>query len=155
MLTKCRASGGIGIRCGLKIRCPKGLRVRVPPRPPKESVKSKVKITGIKAIGHHGVNDGEQDRPQTFYVDVELVVEVADDEIGQTQDYREVTELVRQIVELKRFNLIETMAQAVAKKIYNIGKSSGVRVIIHKPAAAKSLLVEDVTAEFVINGGVR
>ncbi|MBW3568983.1 dihydroneopterin aldolase [Candidatus Parcubacteria bacterium] len=117
-------------------------------------IKSKIKLTGIKAIGHHGVNDGEQDRPQTFYIDVELVAEVSNDDIGSTQDYRQISELVRRVVEQKKFKLIETMAYSIAKKIYSLGKVSGLRIVVHKPAAAKSLLVEDVTAEYTIRGNL-
>lgn len=116
-------------------------------------MKSKVKITGIKAIGHHGVNDGEQDSPQIFYIDVELLVDVASDEISSTQDYREITDLVKSQVEKRRFQLIEIMSQRIAQKIYSFGKSSAVKVIVHKPAAAKSLLVTDITAETIVNGG--
>lgn len=115
-------------------------------------MKSIIKLTGIKTIGHHGVNEGEQDRPQTFYIDVELIVDVENDQIDKTQDYREVTEIARKMVEQKRFNLIETMAYQLAKKIYALGKASGVKVIVHKPAAAKSLLIDDVTAEYIITG---
>lgn len=117
-----------------------------------KNIKSIIKLTGIKAIGHHGVDDGEQDRPQIFYVDVEMAVDIEDDSIGKTQDYRQVSELVRQMVEQKRFSLIETMAYSLAKKIYSLGRSSAVRVIVHKPAAAKSMLIQDVTAEFKITG---
>lgn len=111
-----------------------------------------IKLTGIKTIGRHGVEDGEQDKPQTFYVDIEMTVSLAEDSIGSTVDYRETVELVRRIVEQKNFNLIETMAEFIAKKIYQSDKVNTVKVVIHKPAAAQRLLAQDVTTEAYIKG---
>ena len=113
---------------------------------------SKIKLTGIKAIGRHGANPGEQDIVQTFFIDVELSIDLARDEIGQTADYREVIILVQRFVEQKHFQLIETIALGLARKIHSLGNIQRVKVIVHKPSAAKSLLLADVAAEAEIVG---
>jgi dihydroneopterin aldolase len=58
-----------------------------------------------------------------------------------------VASVVQRFVEQKQFRLIETMAAGLARKIYSLGNSVWVKVVVHKPAAAKALLLEDITAE--------
>ena len=45
-------------------------------------------LTGIRAEGRHGARTGEKDEPQPFVVDLDLEVEVHDDSIEATADYR-------------------------------------------------------------------
>ena len=57
---------------------------------------------------------GEKDEPQPFVVDLDIEVEVGDDSIEATADYRAITDAVREIVEDGSFDLIEAMADAIA-----------------------------------------
>ncbi len=45
-------------------------------------------LSGIRAEGRHGARAGEKDEPQPFVVDLDLEVEVHDDSIEATADYR-------------------------------------------------------------------
>ncbi len=54
-------------------------------------------LSGIRAEGRHGARPGEKDEPQPFVVDLDLEVEVHDDSIDATADYRAVTDAVREI----------------------------------------------------------
>jgi len=109
-------------------------------------IRSRLDLRGIRASGHHGARPGEQDRPQEFVVDLELWVDVADDTIGATADYRRLVERTREIVERETFDLIESMADRIAREVAGFEHVLGVTAIVHKPDAAARLGVDDVTA---------
>lgn len=113
----------------------------------KEFFITTIKITGIRAVGRHGANPGEQDMAQNFSIDIEIVLNAEADELSRTHDYVKLTQLVQRTVEQKRFKLIETMAKVLAKKIHQQGNIIAVKVVVHKPNAAKAMLVQDVSAE--------
>ena len=48
-------------------------------------------LSGIRASGHHGARPGEQDEPQDLVVDLDVEVNVGDDDIAGTADYRGIT----------------------------------------------------------------
>ena len=74
-------------------------------------------LTGIRAEGRHGARDGEKDQPQPFVVDLDIEVDAPRDSIDATADYRGVTDAVREIVEDGSFDLIEAMADAIARRV--------------------------------------
>lgn len=108
--------------------------------------RSRLDLRGIRASGHHGARPGEKDRPQPFAVDLELWVEVADDTMASTADYRALVERTREIVERESFDLIESMAARIADEVAGFEHVVGVTAIVHKPDAASRLEVDDVTA---------
>jgi dihydroneopterin aldolase len=109
-------------------------------------IRSRLHLRGIRASGHHGARPGEQDEPQPFEIDLELWVEVADDTIGSTADYRRLVERTREIVERESFDLIESMAARIADEVAGLEHVVGATAIVHKPDAARRLEVADVTA---------
>ena len=62
-------------------------------------MRARLFLSGIRAEGRHGARPGEKDRAQPFVVDLDLEVDVGDDTIEATADYRGVTERVRALVE--------------------------------------------------------
>lgn len=103
-------------------------------------------LSGIQADGHHGARPGEKETPQTFVVDLDIELEVDADAIDGTVDYRGVTETVRAVVEGRSFDLIETMAAAIADEILAIDRVRRVTAVVHKPNAATSLGIDGVAA---------
>ena len=103
-------------------------------------------LSGIRAEGHHGARPGEKDVPQPFVVDLDLEVEVAQDRIAATADYRGITESVRAIVERERFDLIESMAAAIAARIRALPHVVSATAVVHKPGAASRLGIDGVAA---------
>jgi dihydroneopterin aldolase len=87
-------------------------------------VTSRLFLTGITASGRHGANPGEKDQAQDFVVDLDVEVEVGDDELSSTSDYR---------------TLIRTAHETVERVVK-------VSAIVHKPAAARSNQVQGVAA---------
>jgi dihydroneopterin aldolase len=93
-----------------------------------------VELAGLQIPGRHGVDDWERVTEQPFLYDVEL--ELPDpiaDRIEETVDYREVVETVRTISDGTQFQLLESMAGAVAAALLERFPAERVRVRVRKP----------------------
>lgn len=112
-----------------------------------------LRIEGITGEGKHGASAGERDAPQPFAVDLELEVGVGGDEIDGTADYREVVAATRNVIENESHTLIETIAGRVADAVAALPNVRRCRVVVHKPAAAERLEIEDISAEAAASGG--
>jgi dihydroneopterin aldolase len=103
-------------------------------------------LSGIRASGKHGANEGERDRPQEFVVDLDVEVSPTADDLDATADYRKLAETARAVVEKESFVLLERLAQAVADRTV---EQPGVRfatAVVHKPAAMRSIGIDGVAA---------
>ncbi|TDK24686.1 dihydroneopterin aldolase [Arthrobacter crusticola] len=98
-----------------------------------------VSLTGISAIGHHGVFDFERRDGQPFLVDVVLHLDLrpagTSDDLTRTAHYGEVAELVSSIIAGKPFQLIEALAETIAAEILARYPVETVDVTVHKPKA--------------------
>jgi 7,8-dihydroneopterin aldolase/epimerase/oxygenase len=103
-------------------------------------------LSGIRASGHHGARPGEKDEPQDIVVDLDIEVNVEDDDIAGTADYRGITETVRTVIEARSFDLIESMAAAIADEILALERVARVTAVVHKPTAAGRLGIDGVAA---------
>jgi dihydroneopterin aldolase len=93
-----------------------------------------IELHGLALIGHHGVEDVERRRGQPFLFDLWLdVAEPAGDRIEETVDYREVAACVREISDERRFQLIESLAAAVAEELVSRFQIERARVRVRKP----------------------
>jgi dihydroneopterin aldolase len=107
---------------------------------------SRLFLTGIGASGRHGANPGEKDAPQGFVVDLDVEVDVAADALDGTADYRGLIAVARETVEGGSFDLLESLALAVAEAVAARPGVVRATAIVHKPAAARSNEVEGVAA---------
>lgn len=103
-------------------------------------------LTGITASGRHGANPGEKDAPQDFVVDLDVEVEVGRDDLAATADYRALIRTARATVEATSFDLLESIAHAVAAAVAEAPGVRRVTALVHKPAAARSNDVAGVAA---------
>ncbi len=103
-------------------------------------------LSGIRASGRHGARPGEKDEPQDFVVDLDIEVNVGDDDIAGTADYRGITEVTRAIIEQRSFDLIESMAAAIAEDLLSLDRVEHVTAVVHKPNAAGRLGIDGVAA---------
>jgi dihydroneopterin aldolase len=110
-------------------------------------------LSGIEASGRHGARPGEKDDPQPFVIDLDLDVNVGEDRIDGTADYRDVTERVRAVVEDGSFDLIESMAEAVARECLTFERVLRATVVVHKPNAAPRLGIQGVAAAVTLPEG--
>jgi dihydroneopterin aldolase len=109
-------------------------------------MKARLFLSGIHAEGRHGARPGEQDTPQPFVIDLDLEVEVGEDTIDETADYRGVTDQVRAIVQERSFDLIESMGASIADACLAFGAVTRATVVVHKPNAAARLGIDGVAA---------
>ena len=109
-------------------------------------VTSRLFLTGIAASGRHGANPGEKDQAQDFVVDLDVEVEVGDDELTSTADYGTLIRTARETVERDSFDLLESLAHAVANDVLALDGVVKVIAIVHKPAAARSNEVQGIAA---------
>ena len=81
----------------------------------------RVVLAGLEFLARHGVNDWEKVEPQRFEVDLELALDVRPaaigDDLAKTVDYRGVYDTTRRVVEDNTFDLIETLAEAIAREV--------------------------------------
>jgi dihydroneopterin aldolase len=110
-------------------------------------------LSGIEATGRHGARPGEKDEPQPFVIDLDLDVNVGEDRIDGTADYRDVTERVRAVVEGWSFDLIESMAEAVARECLTFERVLRATVVVHKPNAATRLGIQGAAAAVTLPEG--
>jgi dihydroneopterin aldolase len=110
-------------------------------------------LSGIHAEGRHGARPGEKNAPQPFVVDLDLEVEVGEDAIDATADYRAITERVRLVVTEGSFDLIESMAEAVARACLESDRVMRATVVVHKPNAATRLGIDGVAAAVTLPEG--
>lgn len=103
-------------------------------------------LSGIRATGRHGARPGEKDEAQDFVVDLDIEVTVGDDGIEGTADYRGITEATRAVVEQRSFDLIESMAAAIADDLMKLERVARVTAVVHKPNAATRLGIDGVAA---------
>ena len=103
-------------------------------------------LSGIRASGRHGANEGERDRPQEFVVDLDVEVDPDADELDATADYRKLAETARAVVEQESFVLLERLAQMVAALVVELPGAVHATAVVHKPAAMRSIGIDGVAA---------
>lgn len=97
----------------------------------------KVELHGLEVFGRHGVLAEERRDGQTFLFDVQLeIAEPAVDTIGSTVDYREVAAAVEAVCGAQSFDLLESLAAAVADVLVERFPVAEVRVRARKQRPA-------------------
>ena len=106
-----------------------------------------VELAGLEIHGRHGVEGSEREQEQPFVYDLELELEEpANDRIEDTVDYREVVELVRAVSESRQFQLLESIAAAVADALLERFPLERARVRVRKPQVQLGVPIEHTAA---------
>ena len=93
-----------------------------------------IELLGIELQGFHGVLEEEQREGQRFLFDVWLEVDQpASDRVEDAADYRAVAACVREVSDTTRFQLLESLAAAVADELVSRFDVHRARVRVHKP----------------------
>ena len=113
-----------------------------------------IRLSGIEAIGFHGVLESERENGQKFIVDCELEVDtsqsVVTDNIEHAVDYSKVAELIAQQIQTEPVNLIEVLADRMAAEIlrqFLLVRS--VEITLHKPQAPIAVDFQDVSTTVI------
>jgi dihydroneopterin aldolase len=108
----------------------------------------RIELEGLDLHGFHGVLDEEQRDGQVFRFDVSVeVAEPAEDDIDAAVDYRDLAACVREVSDASRFQLLETLAAAVADELKRRFPVERVTVRVAKPAVELEGGRATVTAE--------
>lgn len=96
----------------------------------------RILISGLRELGIHGVLPEEQQRPQPFQVDLELVVDMRaageTDALDDTVDYSAVCESVTRVVASESYALLERLAERIAEVCRADTRVQGVVVELRK-----------------------
>ncbi|QEO09179.1 dihydroneopterin aldolase [Protaetiibacter larvae] len=108
-----------------------------------------ITLTGLRAIGYHGVYEQERVEGQLFIVDVTLHLSLAaaasGDDLNATVHYGELADKVVRAVESDPVDLIETVAERVANLALAYPVVDTVTVTVHKPSAPIAVPFADVS----------
>ena len=112
----------------------------------------KIYIRDLEFIGYHGVFEEEKKIGQKFFISLELTTNLREaglnDDITKTTHYGEVAETVKKIFFQKKYDLIETLAEDIAREILlNYPLISDLKLEIKKPWAPVGIPLKDVSVE--------
>lgn len=109
----------------------------------------RITLRGLRAVGHHGVFDFERRQGQVFVVDAVLHVDTApaaaSDDVEDTVHYGELADRLVQVVTGEPVDLIETLAERLARVCLAQELVERVELTVHKPSAPIEHEFEDVT----------
>jgi len=107
----------------------------------------KVRIDGLKVFAYHGVMQHEKDYGQDFYIDCHLDVEAGlKDQIESTVSYALVADEVVRVATEGKFELIESLANAIKSAVINLDpRILRVTITVHKPDAPVGHQVRDIS----------
>ncbi len=113
----------------------------------------KIRLTGLRVRGHHGVFAHERRDGQDFVVDLVLHVDTAEaastDDVTATVHYGEVADAVAGVVSGDPVDLIETLAARIAAVVLGFPRVAAVEVTVHKPHAPIAHDFHDVSVTIV------
>ncbi|MBP2650195.1 MAG: dihydroneopterin aldolase [Firmicutes bacterium] len=96
----------------------------------------KILLQNMMFYGYHGVYEYEREQGQRFYVDVELSLDfgraATSDDLADTLNYVLVYQQIKDIMETRRFRLLEALAEHIANTLLT-GRVNQVTVRVRKP----------------------
>lgn len=108
----------------------------------------RIRLTGLRAFGRHGVLAHERAEGQEFLADVAFELDMrpaaGTDDLAATVSYADVAEDVVAVLAGEPVDLIETLAERVAAVVLARPAVSAVEVVVHKPHAPIAVPFDDV-----------
>jgi 7,8-dihydroneopterin aldolase/epimerase/oxygenase len=99
----------------------------------------RIRLTGLRVTGRHGVYDFEREQGQDFVIDAELELDLApaaaSDDVTATVHYGELAGRLAAIVAGEPVNLIETLADRLVTACLDDPRVAAATVTVHKPQA--------------------
>jgi len=99
----------------------------------------RITLTGVTAVGHHGVFDFERREGQPFVVDAVLYLDFSEaaqsDDVRDTAHYGEVAQRITEWISGEPLKLIEALAVRIAGSLLAEFKLQAVEITVHKPQA--------------------
>ena len=109
----------------------------------------KIFLKGVSGIGYHGVFEQERREGQIFIVDIEVTSDfsaaIKSDDVRDTVNYAELAEIAHSAITGEPFDLIEKLADVIARDCLDISGVTAVIVTVHKPNAPITVPFENVS----------
>ena len=106
-----------------------------------------IRLEQLSLYGFHGVHSDERSVRQQFLVDLEVSLDLSapahSDNLADTINYEDLYLAVKDIVENRTFNLIESMAEAITKTVLTLFPAATVRTRVKKTAPPIDRLVSE------------
>ena len=103
------------------------------------AVSDRIRLTGLRVHGRHGVYDFERADGQDFVIDAELELDLAPaaatDDVTRTVHYGELAGRLVAIVAGEPVDLIETLADRLVAECLTDERVAAATVTVHKPQA--------------------
>jgi len=113
----------------------------------------RIRLTGLRVRGHHGVLPAERRDGQDFVVDVALSLDLraagGSDDLADTVDYGALAQALAEVVEGEPLDLLEALAGRLAEVCLSDRRVGSVEVTVHKPAAPLGRAFSDVSVTVV------
>ena len=114
-------------------------------------METKIRLRNIQLYGWHGVADKEKKIGQKFEIDIEAVAildsAIQHDDIKQTINYSMLYGKVVNVFSENKYNLIESLANKIAKRIIADFNLKSCKVIVRKPDAPINGILDTVEVE--------
>ncbi|MDP9145507.1 MAG: dihydroneopterin aldolase [Actinomycetota bacterium] len=108
----------------------------------------RIELRGLEVLARHGVLEHEKVEPQVFRVDLVVYLDLsaagASDDLDDTVDYGHLAQEAHDVVANESHQLIETVADRVARHVLGDTRVERVVVTVHKPDAPIPLGFDDV-----------
>lgn len=109
-----------------------------------------ISIKGLETFGYHGVFEEEAFLGQKFIIDATLFLDVREagkqDDLTKSIDYGEACNVIKKIVEVERYQLIEALAEEIAKRLLiSFTQLKQVEITVKKPWAPVLISMDTVS----------
>jgi len=112
-----------------------------------------LRLSGVRATGHHGVFDHERRDGQEFVVDAVVHLDTraaaGSDDLERTVHYGVLAEQLVAAVETDPVDLIETLAERLAGVVLAFPAAARAEITVHKPSAPITVPFGDVSITIV------
>ncbi len=113
----------------------------------------RITLTGVRAVGHHGIFEHERREGQPFIADVVLWLDLSTaastGDLSATVDYGTLGQQVHDVLAGEPVDLIETVAERIAGLALDHRAVHRVEVTVHKPQAPIPVPFADVAVTIV------
>ncbi|HEY3874628.1 MAG TPA: dihydroneopterin aldolase [Candidatus Kapabacteria bacterium] len=110
-----------------------------------------IRLKNIQVYAYHGAHAHEREHGARFEIDIELeaALEKAakQDDLASTIDYVAIQRTVVEVSTMKRFHLLEALADAIASRLLEQFPARKAIVRVRKPGVSAGVVLETVEVE--------
>lgn len=110
-----------------------------------------IRLRGLEFYAYHGVLPEEKTLGQKFLVDMDIFLSLQSagnsDKVEDTVSYAEIYSIIKECMLGESVNLLERLAEQIAKQVLDGFECLAVRVEIHKPQAPVPGIFRDISVE--------